>query len=185
MAKVRTEKRTIIIIPEDPEEFAACNTFDRKWINKFEKHVEEGHAEEVESSVAGAREFEFERSMLRIPFYRKPREWTEDQKEEARERLAGVREAVAKQRLKTKKAATKATTAKGKKAAPVAKKPAAEPNPIDGIAAAQAERIEREALKRERPCSECNGDRMVDTGDGLDQCERCDASGVDPVQEAS
>lgn len=36
-----------------------------------------------------------------------------------------------------------------------------------------------------RQCRDCDGDRMVDRGNGFDQCARCDATGIDPVQQAS
>lgn len=132
MVKQHVEKRTVIIIPEDQDALAAVSTFDRKWVNKFETHVENGHAEEVDSSVPGAREFEFERKMIRIPFHREPRSWTDEEREAARERLVGVRAAVAEQRAEAAAKAAKVAkvTAKTVKAAiPVKGKAIAVPAP--------------------------------------------------------
>lgn len=107
------EKRTIIIIPEDGDT-ASISTFNRKWTNRLVKLEEEGVAEEVATSIEGAREFELPKKLIRIPFNRQPREWTEEQKEEARERLAGVREAVKASKTAAAKKAGKATAVKGK-----------------------------------------------------------------------
>jgi hypothetical protein len=126
-------KRTVIVLPDDTDQPAVISTFNRKVINRMERFSEAGVAEEVQSSVPGAREWEFERGMIRFPVYRAAREWTDEQREEARTRLAAVREAV----REAKEAATrKATKAAGKKTAtvaPAAKLPAkkvAAPAPV-------------------------------------------------------
>jgi hypothetical protein len=90
---------THIIIPEDSSQPAGIATSRRKWINRLEALETQGLAEEVESSVDGAREWEMNQDevIIMLPF-RKPREMTNKQKEAARKRLAKVRERVAAQR---------------------------------------------------------------------------------------
>lgn len=107
------EKQTIIVIPEDESELAEISTFNRKWINHMVELAENDLAEEVEASIDGAREFQFDRSLLRMPYYRRPREWTDEQRAVVRDRLAAVRAA----NLAEKEAAA---PKKGKKAAPAA-----------------------------------------------------------------
>lgn len=95
-------KQTIIVLPQDADEPAEISTFSRKWINRMNELVEMGLATEMEPAIEGATEFQFDRSLLRMPFYRKPRTWTEEQRDAARERLAGVREAVKASRKSSK-----------------------------------------------------------------------------------
>lgn len=93
MASKDIVKQTVIMFYED-EDTASVMTANRRWINKMVKLEEQGHAEEVEAALDGHREFEMDKSLIKIPFYRKPRVYTKAQREEARERLAKVREAV-------------------------------------------------------------------------------------------
>lgn len=130
-------KQTVIIIPED-DDIATISTYNRKWINKLLKLEEEGHATEVEASEEDAREFELDKSMIRIPFYREPRVYTEEQREAARERLVGVREAVQASKKKLAKKAGKGKAApapapKGKPGKPAKKAKVLEPEPEDEI----------------------------------------------------
>ena len=92
-------RETVIIVPDDTDEPIGLTTSNAKWIRRMEKLESAGHgAEEVESSVSGAREWELQRDLIRLPFHRNPRTWTDEQKEVARERLVGVRAAVAARR---------------------------------------------------------------------------------------
>lgn len=155
MAKVdKAIRRTVIVLPDDPDQNAGISSYARKVHRKMEGFVQAGVAEEVESSVEGAREWEFARDMVRLPVHRTPREWTDEQKEEARERLQGVRDAV--------KSAKELASKKLKKTAaaptPVAKKTftkkakAVEPEPEDE----DEEEVEEEA----------DPDEDEDEGDG-------------------
>lgn len=84
--------QTIIIIPDDEDLEAAIRTSRRKWINRMEALEKEGLAEEVETEVEGAREWELEQAEVTITLpFRKPRTYTKAQKEAARKRLAKVR----------------------------------------------------------------------------------------------
>lgn len=115
-------KETVIIVP-NADEMAGILTSSRKWINRLEKLEAAGHAEEVESSVSGAREWEIDKSLIRLPFYRKPRTYTDEEREAARERLVGVRAAVQARREEDEEEAPK----KKKKA----KKKKAKPKPVE------------------------------------------------------
>ena len=84
------EKRTVIVTPQgDPE--SIVSTYDPKWIRQMAKLEAEGHAEEINPEYPGCRSFSFPTKLLRLPFYRKPRTWTKQQKDEARARLAKAR----------------------------------------------------------------------------------------------
>lgn len=118
MAK-KAPNQTVCVIDHD-DDTLVISTVDRKWINRLSRLETDGHATELEPSIAGTREWELESvSMLRLPFHRATREWTPEQRQAVRERLAGVRDVV-----KTKE--TEVAPAKPKKGAkPVAKTTAA------------------------------------------------------------
>jgi hypothetical protein len=97
-------KETVVSIYSDG--MVEIITTSRKWINRMDKLVEEGHAEPVESDAIG-QVYRMDASLFKMPFYRKPREWTEEQKQAARERLAKAREqAKAKSTRKTTRRTT-------------------------------------------------------------------------------
>jgi len=98
MTVAAREDQTTTIMFNDADPDVEICTANRRWINRMEQLVEQGHAEELEPTEKGHRDFAMSKKLIRIPFYRKPREWTEEQREAARERIAGVREAVAAQR---------------------------------------------------------------------------------------
>lgn len=124
-------KQTVIIVPNAPE-MAGISTSNAKWIRRMEKLEAEGHAEEVESSVKGAREWELPKELIRLPFFRKPRSWTEEEKEEARERLKGVRAAVKARREAEAEEEDEPAPKKKKKAKKKAKKKRkAAPPPVE------------------------------------------------------
>lgn len=133
-------KQTVIVIPSG-DGMAGVSTSSAKWIRRMEKLEKAGHAEEVESSVEGSREWECDKKLFRLPFFRKPREWTDEQKEAARERLAGVREAVKASRGKVAK---KATAAPSKGVAAALKKGKKASAPIE-----EDEEIEEEEVEIE------------------------------------
>jgi len=128
--------QTFIAIDHD-EDMVEVSTNDRKWINKMIKLEDEGHAEEVEASIEGNREWEAEIGLFRLPFYRKPRKYTKKQRAEAGKRLAAVRTKVAAQRAadaeddedEEEEAPKKKAPAKRKK--PVRRKKKAAPEPIE------------------------------------------------------
>lgn len=131
MPKEKPVRQTIVIIPED-EELAEVSTFNRRWINRMDRLTDEGKAQEVEATIDGAREWQFDKSLIKLPFARNPREWTADQRQEARERLAAVREAVKASKAPVKKgkvskaaapAPTTKTLVKTKAKAPAAPAP--------------------------------------------------------------
>lgn len=120
----------------DGDENATITTSNRKWINRLEALAEAGHATEYESEVAGARVFEVGKGMLRMPVHRTPRSWTDEQREESRARLAGVRD-----RVKAQREAEASKTAKASKNGKTAETPAAttkagkvaKPAPMPGV----------------------------------------------------
>ena len=128
--------QTIIVIDHD-EDMVEVSTNDRKWINKMIKLEEEGHAEEVEASIEGNREWEAEIGLFRLPYFRKARTYTKKQRAEAGKRLAGVREKVAAQRAadaedeedEEEEAPKKKAPAKRKK--PVRRKKKVAPKPVE------------------------------------------------------
>jgi len=116
---MKDQPKETYIVFNDSDEYAEVTTANRKWINRLTRLVEDGHAEEIEPHVDGARSFVLPKSLIHPPFYRKPREYTKEQIEAARERLAAVRTAT--QETKPKKAAKAAAKPAP---APKAKKPA-------------------------------------------------------------
>ena len=130
--------QTIIAIDHE-EEMVEVSTNDRKWINKMIKLEGEGHAEELEASIEGNREWEAEIGLFRLPFYRKPRTYTKAQRKAAGERLGKVRAKVAAQRAadaedeedEVEEAPKKKAPAKRKKKAPVRRKKKAAPEPVE------------------------------------------------------
>jgi len=131
--------QTIIAIDHD-EDMVEVSTNDRKWINKMIKLEEEGHAEELEASIEGNREWEAEIGLFRLPFYRKPRKYTKAQRKAAGERLGKVRAKVAAQKAadaaeagedEEEEAPKKKAPAKRKKKAPVRRKKKAAPEPVE------------------------------------------------------
>ncbi len=142
--------QTIIAIDHD-EDMVEVSTNDRKWINKMIKLEDEGHAEELDASIEGNREWEAEIGLFRLPFYRKPRTYTKAQRKAAGERLAGVREKVAAKRAADadeeedeveEEAPKKKAPAKRKK--PVRRKKKAAPEPVE-----EEEEVDDEDLEDE------------------------------------
>lgn len=127
VAKAEIIRQTVLVIPQGGDR-AQLSTFDRKWQNKMAAAVANGFAEEVESSVPGAMEFDFDVALIRLPYTqpRAAREYTEEELEVVRERLAGVRASVLAAKQAAAKKAGKKTAAPAPKAAPVkaGKKPA-------------------------------------------------------------
>jgi hypothetical protein len=118
--------QTVIICPDNRDEPCGISTANGKFIRKMEAIEAAGRAEEVEASVEGAREWEFDRKMFRMPVNRKSRVYTAAQKKAAIERLAAVRAKVKAAREEAaesegKKPAKKATKTGSAKAAPVKK----------------------------------------------------------------
>jgi hypothetical protein len=97
-------KETIVTIyTDDTVEVVTTST---KWSNRMDQLVADGHAEEIETDMTG-KAYRMGADLLKMPFYRKPREWTEEQKQAARERLAKAREqAKAKSTRKTTRRTT-------------------------------------------------------------------------------
>ena len=114
-------KQTVITISED--NMAEVSTTNRKWLKRLANLTDQGFAEEIESAMIG-KTFRFDAKLLRLPFYREPREYTAEQRNAARDRLAKVREKAATKRAKAAVKAATATTVQSKPTITIPNKPA-------------------------------------------------------------